>query len=194
MPVRNVLYMAALSAKQIQIPPLKAFSKRLAAAGKKAKVIIVAVMQVELMHDLLPNSSVIAVLVNPRNNGVVFVDSAQSAAQRFGQRVVIGNANSDADFDMAFNTVSHQQAVGLVVTSDPLFATHHEQIASLAASHAIPTIFGDGELETGGLMSYGPRLPDMFGSSGFMLARFSRAQHRPTCLWHNRLIFHSKSI
>ena len=44
MPVRNVLYMAALSASRYN-PPLKAFSKRLAAAGKKAKVIIVAVMR-----------------------------------------------------------------------------------------------------------------------------------------------------
>ena len=121
---------------------------------------------VELMHDLLPNSGVVGVLVNPRNNGVVFVDSAQSAAQRFGQRVVVGNANSDADFETAFNAVLHQQAVGLVVTNDPLFATHHEQIASLAASHAIPTIFGDGELSAGGLISYGPRLPDMFRQLG----------------------------
>ena len=44
MPVRNVLYMAALSASRYN-PPLKAFSNRLAAAGKKAKVIIVAVMR-----------------------------------------------------------------------------------------------------------------------------------------------------
>ena len=44
MPVRNVLYMAALSASRYN-PPLKAFSRRLVAAGKKAKVIIVAVMR-----------------------------------------------------------------------------------------------------------------------------------------------------
>jgi putative ABC transport system substrate-binding protein len=121
---------------------------------------------VELMHELLPSSRAIGVLVNPRNNGGLFENAARSAARRFDQDIVIGNASSDSDFETAFNTVLQRQAVGLVIPSDPLFSTHNEQIALLAARFALPTIFGTGQLESGGLMSYGPRLEEMFRKLG----------------------------
>ena len=130
--------------------------------GVTAQSVQLTMKLVEFMHDLLPDSRTIGVLINPRNNGNEFAKSAQAAALRFGQRVVIGEAGSDADFETAFDAVLQQHSDGLVITSDPLFATGHEQIASRAAQRAIPTIFGDGNLEFGGLISYGPRLPEMF--------------------------------
>jgi putative tryptophan/tyrosine transport system substrate-binding protein len=130
--------------------------------GVTAQSVELTMKLVELMHDLLPDSRTVGILINPRNHGHEFAKSAQAAALRFGQRMVIGEASSDADFEDAFNTILQQHAVGLIITSDPLLATRHEQIASLAARHAIPTIFGDGNLESGGLISYGPRLPEMF--------------------------------
>jgi putative ABC transport system substrate-binding protein len=130
--------------------------------GVTAQSVQLTMKLVELMHDLLPDSRTVGILINPRNNGNEFAKSAQAAALRFGQRVVIGEAGSDTDFEAALNAVLRQHADGLVITSDPLLATRHEQIASLAARFAIPTLFGDGNLESGGLMSYGPRLPEMF--------------------------------
>jgi ABC-type uncharacterized transport system substrate-binding protein len=130
--------------------------------GVTAQSVQLTMKLVELMHDLLPDSRTIGVLINPRNNGHEFAQTAQAAAIKFGQRLVIGEASSDADFENAFNSVLQQQTVGLIITSDPLLATRHEQIASLAARLAVPTIFGDGNLESGGLISYGPRLPEMF--------------------------------
>ena len=130
--------------------------------GMTAQSVQLTMKLVELMHDLLPDSRTIGILTNPRNNGHEFANTAQAAALRFGQRLVVGEASSDADFETAFKTVLQQHAVGLIITSDPLLATRHEQIASLAARFAIPTIFGDGNLESGGLVSYGPRLPEMF--------------------------------
>jgi putative ABC transport system substrate-binding protein len=130
--------------------------------GVTAQSVQLTMKLVELMHDLLPDSRTIGILINPRNNGHEFANTAQAAALRFGQRLVVGEASSDADFETAFKTVLQQHAVGLIITSDPLLATRHEQIASLAARFAIPTIFGDGNLESGGLVSYGPRLPEMF--------------------------------
>jgi putative tryptophan/tyrosine transport system substrate-binding protein len=120
---------------------------------------------VELMHGLR-SSGVIGVLVNPRNGGGVFEDAARSAAQRLGQDIVVGNASNDSDFETAFNAVLQQQAIGLVITADPLFATRHEQLAFLAARHALPTVCGYGELGAGCLISYGPHLPDMFRKLG----------------------------
>jgi len=130
--------------------------------GVTAQSVHLTMKLVELMHDLLPDSRTIGILINPRNNGHEFANTAQAAALRFGQRMVIGEASSDADFETAFNTVLEQHAIGLIITNDPLLATRHEQIVSLAARFAIPTIFGDGNLESGGLISYGPRLPEMF--------------------------------
>jgi putative ABC transport system substrate-binding protein len=60
---------------------------------------------------------------------------------------------------------------GLIVTSDPLFATNHEKLAGLAEGLKVPTIFGDGNSEAGGLISYGPRLPQMFRDLGQYTAK-----------------------
>src|SRR5262249_38552986 len=57
------------------------------------------------------------------------------------------------------------------VPSTGLFSTHHAEIAQLAMQTRLPTVFGDGDLETGGLISYGARLPDMFNQLGTMVAK-----------------------
>ena len=73
--------------------------------GVTAQSVQLTMKLVELMHDLLPDSRTIGILVNPRNNGHEFANIAQAAALRFGQRLVVGEASSDADFETAFKTV-----------------------------------------------------------------------------------------
>ena len=88
---------------------------------------------VELMHDLLPNDSHVAILVNPRNNGEEIGRAAQEGAARFGHQAVILKAAAPADFDPAFDSMP--KGTGLIIPSDPLFATKHEQLADLAERH-----------------------------------------------------------
>jgi len=121
---------------------------------------------IELMHDMLPNSGVIAVLINQRNGGAVFEIAARSAAQRFGQSIIVGSASTDSELEAAFELFLQQKAAGLVVPADPFLATHQRQIGSLAARHRVPVISAAEKLETGGLISYGPRLSDMFQKLG----------------------------
>jgi putative ABC transport system substrate-binding protein len=125
---------------------------------------------VELMHELLRDAAFVAVLVNSRNNGEEFGRAAQEAAARFGQQVVMLKATTPADFDAALDTMPKGTG-GLIITSDPLFATNHEKLAGLAEWLKVPTIFGDGNSEDGGLISYGPRLPQMFRDLGQYTAK-----------------------
>jgi len=120
----------------------------------------------ELMHDLLPNAGLIALLINQRNGGAVFEVAARSAAQRFGQSIVVGSASTDSELEAAFESFLQQKAAGVIIPADPFLATHQMQIGSLAARHRVPVISAAEKLETGGLISYGPRLSDMFYKLG----------------------------
>jgi putative tryptophan/tyrosine transport system substrate-binding protein len=80
------------------------------------------------------------------------------------------NAAAPADFDAPFDMLPKATG-GLIVPSDPLFATQHERLAGLAAGLKVPTIFGDGNSEAGGLISYGPRLSQMFRDLGQFTAK-----------------------
>jgi ABC-type uncharacterized transport system substrate-binding protein len=119
----------------------------------------------ELLHDLLPDAAYVAILVNPRNNGEEIERAAQEGAARFGHQAVVLEAAALTEFETAFSALPIGTG-GLIIPSDPLFATNHERLASLAEQHKIPTVFGDGNSESGGVISYGPGLPDMFRQLG----------------------------
>jgi len=133
--------------------------------GVTALSVELTMKHVELMHDLLPDAAHVAILVNPRNNDDEIGRAAQEGAARFGHQAIILKAATPADFDAAFDRMPKGTG-GLIIPSDPLFATNHERLAGLAERLKVPTIFGDGNSEAGGLISYGPRLPQMFRELG----------------------------
>jgi putative ABC transport system substrate-binding protein len=128
--------------------------------------------RLEILHELVPTATVVALLVNPTTPDAEFVlRASQAAAQTFGQDLHVLNASAESDFDGVFASVVQLRAGGLVIGADAFFTSRQEQLAALALRHAVPTIYENrGFVAAGGLMSW--RQPYRFVPSG-------RHLHRP---------------
>jgi putative tryptophan/tyrosine transport system substrate-binding protein len=116
--------------------------------------------RLELLHELLPTATILALLVNPTNaNAENLSRDVEAAARTRGLQLLVLHAGSERDFDTAFATLLQRRAGGLVIGTDPFFNSRSEQLAALALRHAVPTIhqFRD-FVAAGGLISYGGSL------------------------------------
>jgi putative ABC transport system substrate-binding protein len=111
----------------------------------------------ELLSELVPQAKVIALLVNPTNLSTEhMMPAVQEAARAKGVQLHILKASTESEIDAAFAALVQQQAGALFVNSDPFFFYRREQLAALAARHAVPAIYDLREYATaGGLISYG---------------------------------------
>jgi putative ABC transport system substrate-binding protein len=112
----------------------------------------------ELMHNLMPPSTTIAVLLNPANKLQTETEreTVQGAVGALGARVLMLNASSPSEIDAAFATLVGERAGALVVSGEYFFLTQRERLVALAARHAVPTIYAYREfIDAGGLVSYG---------------------------------------
>ncbi|MEI6200828.1 MAG: ABC transporter substrate-binding protein, partial [Enhydrobacter sp.] len=130
--------------------------------------------RLELMSDMVPQAKRIALLVNPKNATAAARMSSDSreAARRKGVQVDILNASDPNEIDSALTTLVQQQDGGLVVGTDPIFSARREQILTLAARHAIPTMFGF--KTNSGLISYGTDLAAVYKQLGIYTGRILR--------------------
>ena len=134
--------------------------------------------KLELMHDLVPNAAVIALLVNP-NNPEVEIQSrdAQLAARKLGLELHIVHASTERDIDTAFATLLQLNVGGLVVGTDPFLVSRSKQLAALALRHAVPAIFQFREfVAAGGLMSYGGSVTDAYRRAGIYTGRILKGE------------------
>jgi ABC-type uncharacterized transport system substrate-binding protein len=124
--------------------------------------------RLELLHELVPTATIIAVLVNPNfSEAKNQVREVQAAAGSFGQQILVLNASTELDIDMAFATLVQQRAGALIVANDAFILTRREQLVALADRHRVPTVYPWPEYVTaGGLMSYGPSLVDAYRQAG----------------------------
>ena len=121
-----------------------------------------------LLHELVPNVTIMAVLVNPDypDTGIQ-IKEVEEAARTLGLQLHILKARIEADFDAAFATIVQQQAGALLVASDPFLFSRREQLVALAARHAVPAIYQFRQnAAVGGLMSYGTRITDSYHQVG----------------------------
>ncbi len=117
----------------------------------------VAPKRLELLHELVPTASVIALLINPTNPALAEPVSraSQAAAHALGLDLHVLNASTERDFDGVFASVIQLRAGGLVIGSDAFFTSRREQLAALAVRHAVPTVYENrGFVAAGGLASY----------------------------------------
>ena len=104
----------------------------------------VVTKRLDLARELVPEGSVIALLMNPKNPPSVEEGRAvQSAAPALGQRILILHASTLAQIEDAFATIKQQQARALIVSSDPFFFSERVKLVVLMAREALPTIFAD---------------------------------------------------
>jgi putative tryptophan/tyrosine transport system substrate-binding protein len=118
----------------------------------------VAPKRLELMHELLPSVTIMALLVNPAVPALAEAATrlSQTAARAAGLQLHVLNANSERDFDTVFETLIQLHVGALAIAPDNLFTAHYEQIAALTIRHALPAVYEFREfVAAGGLMSYG---------------------------------------
>jgi putative ABC transport system substrate-binding protein len=113
--------------------------------------------RLEFMRELLPTSSVFAVVANPTSpTSSSQLKSLHTAADALGVRLHVLNASTEQEFDAVFSSASQLRAGGLVFTSDPYFAFRSQQLAALSARYVMPAITQSRDFPlAGGLMSYG---------------------------------------
>jgi putative tryptophan/tyrosine transport system substrate-binding protein len=130
--------------------------------------------QLELLRELIPTATIIALLVNPTSPNLAesTTKGIQVAARALGLQVHVLHASTERDFDLVFAALAQLRARGLVIGADSLFNSLPDQLVALAARHAVPTIYQFREfVEAGGLMSYGPSLTDSLRLVGVYAGR-----------------------
>jgi putative tryptophan/tyrosine transport system substrate-binding protein len=135
--------------------------------------------RVELLHEVMPAATSIALLVNPAAGslGETITTDLQSAARKRGLQFHVLHANTVRDFDTVFATLAQLRVGGLVIGSDPFFNSQSEQLAALAIRHAMPAIYQYREFAAaGGLMSYGGSLTDMYRQVGVHTGRILKGE------------------
>ena len=135
--------------------------------------------RLELLHELVPTASIIALLVNPASptQTEATAREAQVAARRLGFELHVVHARSERDFDAIFASLVKLRAGGLVITPDSLFTSRREQLGELAFRHTMPAIAPYREFAAaGGLMSYGTNVTDLFRQNGIYVSRILKGE------------------
>jgi putative tryptophan/tyrosine transport system substrate-binding protein len=118
--------------------------------------------RLELLKEVVPKASRVAVLLNPANpTNPLQLKETQAAAPALSVTIVPLEIKGTEDFEQAFVAMKKRRADALVVFSDPMFGFYQKQIANLAVKSRLPAIYGNRYyVEAGGLMSYGSTNPD----------------------------------
>ena len=127
----------------------------------------------ELLRQLVPKHDVIGALANPSNpNAGPQLRDLQAASQTLQQQIVILNAKDVDEIESTFAGLASRKVDALLVTADGFLISRRDQIISLAARYAIPTMYPLSEyVIAGGLMSYGASLRDGFYQTGIYVAK-----------------------
>ena len=131
-----------------------------------------------LLREMVPNAGLIGVMLNPNNANFQFeLVEVEQAARAVGQQIHVLTASLRQEIDAAFATLVALKASALTVTADPFLQNSRDQIAALAARHAIPTIDSRREfVEAGGLMSYSPSVDEAQRQVGRYVARILKGE------------------
>ena len=134
--------------------------------------------RLELMRELVPAASIIAVLVNPTNTNADTVSrDLRSAARILGVQVHVLQASTEHEIEVAFASTVQLRTGGLVIGNDPFLTGRIEQLAALALRHAVPTIYQFREfVAAGGLMSYGDSITDRVRLFGVYTGRILKGE------------------
>jgi putative ABC transport system substrate-binding protein len=134
--------------------------------------------RLELLHELVPAATVMALLVNPTNpNSATQTRDLQVAARRLGLALHVLNAASERDFEAVFAELAQLKAGALVVGADGLFVRRGEELGALAVRHRVPAIFQDRAFGAGGgLASYGASIADAYRLVGVYAGRLLKGE------------------
>ena len=148
------------------------------ATGVNLLTVAMEAKRLQLLHELVPNVAVVAIIVNPNNpQAAEQLQDLQAAARTLGVEVEVFKAGSPSDIDTAFASLVGRRAGALLVAADAFFNTRREQFVVLTARHALPTIFTFREFPAaGGLMSYGTSLAEGYRQTEVYAGRILKGE------------------
>jgi putative tryptophan/tyrosine transport system substrate-binding protein len=129
---------------------------------------------IEIMHELVPATTRVALLINPTNQKLAEEEATavQIGARVLGLQLVVINASNTAEIAEAFSSLTEKGASALLLSGDALFIIYREQLFALAEKYRVPTIYAYREfVEAGGLMSYGSSIAENYRLVGVYTGR-----------------------
>jgi putative ABC transport system substrate-binding protein len=133
-----------------------------------------AAKRLELLRELVPTATRVAVLLNPANAAIAesTLRDVEAAAHAMSLQIQVLNANSSREIDAAFATFVRERPDALFVSSSPFFTSRSVQLTQLAARHALPATYAVRDYaQAGGLMTYGASLTDAYRQMGIYTGR-----------------------
>jgi ABC-type uncharacterized transport system substrate-binding protein len=128
--------------------------------------------RLELLHELLPKVTVVAVLLDPDGGFEVGLPGLETAARTLGLQIVLVKVASEHDLDAAFSRIVATDASAVLFGGGPVFRSQLQQIVALAAHHAIPMVYELRDyVEAGGLISYAASFPGAYRQAGIYAGR-----------------------
>jgi putative ABC transport system substrate-binding protein len=134
--------------------------------------------RLDLLHQLVPTTALIGVLVDPTFNAAEGqVSQVQEAARTRGYPIRVVNVSAESELESAFSTLREARAGAITVTGNPFFNSRRNHLIALAARTAIPAMYEVRQfIEAGGLMSYGPSITDIYRQVGFYAGRILKGE------------------
>ena len=135
--------------------------------------------RLELLREIKPTSSIIALLVNPTNPAIAEAGAAELQAKvgELGVQLHVLHASTEREIELIFMKLAELRADGLVIATDAFFNARNEQLATLALRYSMPAIYQFREFTAaGGLMSYGGSVPDIYRLVGVYTGRILKGE------------------
>ena len=134
--------------------------------------------RLELLHELVPTATVIALLVNPTNpNAEGLTRDLRAAARTLGLQLHVLHASMERDFDAVFASLAQLTAGGLIIGTDGILIRQSKQLGALSLRHAVPAIFQTSDfVAAGGLVTYGANLTDAYRQVGIYTGRILKGE------------------
>jgi putative ABC transport system substrate-binding protein len=129
--------------------------------------------RLEFLRELIPGVTSVAALINPTNpNSGPQLTDLQAAADTLGLQLISVSASNEQEIESVFSTLAQNKIEALVISADGFLISRQDQLVTLAARHAIPTMYPWRQYaEAGELIVYGANLPDGFRQCGIYVGK-----------------------
>jgi putative tryptophan/tyrosine transport system substrate-binding protein len=133
--------------------------------------------RLQLLHEFVPRASTIGVLANPKSQALSAFPEMKAAADANGQRLVVLEAQTDADLEATFASLQSRGIEALLVTTNPFYEGRRDFIVALAKRHSVPALYPWREYSVaGGLISYGTSFTESYRQAGLYVGRILKGE------------------
>jgi putative ABC transport system substrate-binding protein len=146
--------------------------------GMSGLSIALVTKKIQLLHDMVPGTRGVGLLVNPANPGTAAdTAEAEEAARALGLQLHVLKVSSEREIDAAFDGLAQRNAGALLLQGDPFLTTRINQLIELSRRHRVATTYYlRSHVEAGGLMSYAPSIIDLYRDAAGYVARIIKGE------------------